>query len=270
MIRAAVIGHPIAHSKSPLIHGYWLNQLGIKGQYDRIDVPPESLGDFVRSVANAGLLGVNVTLPHKINAAQHVQSLTPLAAQVGAVNTIVVQADGNLLGHNTDVGGFALPLSKIRDFKGQKAVVLGAGGAARAIVAGLVGLGVSDIHVVNRSMDKIAGLADIVQVEPHDWTGIHAALEGAAILVNTTSLGMAGQPPLEIDIAPLAKDAVVNDIVYAPLETPLLAQARARGYATVDGLEMLIGQAAEAFALFYGQAPDRSEDAKLRAILLQA
>ncbi len=267
MKRAAVIGYPIAHSKSPRIHGFWLQQLGLAGSYDAIEVLPENLRRFCAELPSSRLAGVNVTLPHKIAVAQHVAAMTPLAAQVGAVNTVIVQADGSLLGHNTDVGGFAQPLTKMDDFTGKKAVVLGAGGAARAIVAGLASLGLGSIHIVNRSLDKAAELGEIAPVSVQDWHSVDAALEGAAILVNTTSLGMTGQPPLDINLSPLATGAVVNDIVYAPLETALLAQARQRGLRTIDGLDMLIGQAAEAFELFFGAAPDRAEDATLRALL---
>jgi shikimate dehydrogenase len=267
MKRAAVIGHPVAHSKSPRIHSFWLQQLGIAGSYERIEILPENLGDFCARLASGGYSGVNVTVPHKINVAQYMAALTPLARQVGAVNTVIAEAEGRLLGHNTDVGGFAAPLRKMGDFAGKKAVVLGAGGAARAIVAGLAGLGVQDIHIINRSAAKIAALQAIAPVTGHDWAAADAALEAAAILVNTTSLGMAGQPPLRLDLSALPEHAVVNDIVYAPLETPLLACARARGLRTLDGLDMLIGQAAEAFALFFAETPDRSADAQLRALL---
>jgi shikimate dehydrogenase len=264
---AAVIGYPISHSKSPLIHGFWLQQLGIAGHYEAIEVLPENLGGFCARLAQDGFAGINVTLPHKIKMLDHVAELTPRAAQVGAVNTVIVQANGRLLGHNSDVSGFTLPLAKMDDFKGQKAVVLGAGGAARAIVAGLVTLGLGEVHIVNRSIDKIAALQNIAPLIGHSWSDVDAALQDAAILVNTTSLGMIGQSALAIDLAPLAARAVVNDIVYAPLETPLLAQARARGLRTIDGLEMLIGQAAEAFEYFFGQAPNRAADAALRAKL---
>jgi shikimate dehydrogenase len=268
MKRAAVIGSPISHSKSPLIHGFWLQQLGIDGRYDAVEVLPENLSGFCARLVQEDFIGINVTLPHKINIMDYMTDLTPRAAQVGAVNTVVVQADGSLLGHNSDVSGFTLPLAKMGNFKGKKAVVLGAGGAARAIAAGLATLGLGEIHIVNRSRDKASSLQTIVPVVDHSWAAIEAALEDAAILVNTTSLGMAGQSALSIDLAPLADGAVVNDIVYAPLETPLLVQARARGLRTIDGLEMLIGQAAEAFEYFFGQAPNRAADGELRAMLI--
>jgi shikimate dehydrogenase len=267
MKRAAVIGHPISQSKSPRIHRFWLEQSGLTGDYLRLDIAPAMLADFMRGLPSSGYAGINVTLPHKITVASFCDTLTPLATCVGAVNTIVVEQNGCLLGHNSDVTGFTAPLLKMGDFKGQKACVLGAGGAARAIVAGLAALGLAEIHIVNRSLDKINSVASIAPVVPQDWSNIDAALADAALLVNCTSLGMTGQPPLEIDLSPLAKDAVVNDIVYAPLDTALLLQAKAQGLRTIDGLEMLIGQAAEAFEYFYGVAPDRSADAALKARL---
>jgi shikimate dehydrogenase len=268
MKRAAVIGHPISHSKSPLIHRFWLQQLGLAGAYEALDVMPEQLADFISALPAKGYAGVNVTLPHKITAAPMCDNVTPLAALVGAVNTVLVQADGRLLGHNTDVAGFSQPLAKMADFKGHKAVVLGAGGAARAIVAGLASLGVADIHVINRDQAKMDALASIAPVTAANWTQLAAALPGASIVVNSSSLGMTGAPPLTIDLSPLDRAAVVFDIVYAPLDTPLLVQARARQLRTIDGLDMLIGQAAEAFALFFGEAPDRLDDPKLRALLI--
>lgn len=271
MMRAGVIGHPVAHSLSPIIHGFWLAQQGLDGQYERIDVAPERLAAFCSNLAASGLRGVNVTLPHKVHVAQHCARLTPLAQQVGAVNILLPQPDGTLLGHNSDVGGFALPLSRRIDLAGRKATVIGAGGAARAIVTGLASLGVAEIHVVNRTVDSIAALESLAgsaRLIAHGWLTVPRALTDTALLVNTTSLGMKGQPPLLIDLAGLAADAVVNDIVYTPLETSLLTAARARGLRTIDGLEMLVGQAAEAFALFYGAAPNRAEDDVLRSKLV--
>ncbi len=268
MKRAAVIGHPIVHSRSPDIHHFWLNALKLVGEYERVDVEPDQLATFMQRLGSNGYAGINVTKPHKIAVMAFCQTLTPLAASVGAVNIVIVQTCGSLLGHNSDVGGFTAPLRKMQDLKGQKAVVLGAGGAARAVVAGLADMGVADIHVINRNQNNIKLLCTITPVVAHDWSAAANALEGAALLVNTTSLGMSGQPVLDIDLAPLRDDAIINDIVYAPLETPLLAQAKARGLRTIDGLDMLIGQAAEAFECFFGAKPDRSFDAALRTLLL--
>ncbi len=267
MKRAAVIGHPVLHSKSPDIHHFWLDALKLEGRYSSVDVEPDQLAAFMQNLAAQAYAGINVTKPHKLAVMPFCQTLTPLAASIGAVNTVIVQHDGSLLGHNSDVAGFATPLRNMQDLKGQKAVVLGAGGAARAIVAGLADMGATQIHVINRNQDNIKRLNTIAPVIAHDWSASATVLENAALLVNTTSLGMIGQPPLDIDLAPLRPDAIVNDIVYAPLETPLLAQAKARGLRTIDGLNMLIGQAAEAFECFFGAAPDRSQDAALRALL---
>jgi shikimate dehydrogenase len=267
MKRAAVIGHPISHSKSPLIHGFWLEALGLAGVYQQVDVSPDALAAFMQRLAAQGYAGINVTIPHKVAVMPYCDALTPLARSVGAVNTVIVQQDGQLLGHNSDVGGFTAPLRKMHDLKGKKAVVLGAGGAARAIIAGLADMGLAHIHVINRSRGSVELLNQIAAVVAHDWWSAAAALEGAAVLVNTTSLGMAGQPPLEIDLSPLPVEAIVNDIVYAPIETDLLRRAKQRGHRTIDGLHMLIGQAAEAFELFYGAVPDRTQDAALRALL---
>jgi len=265
-MKAAVIGDPVAHSKSPLIHGYWIERLGLAASYTRVHVRADALAEFVATLRADGWRGVNVTLPHKVAIAALCDDLTPLARRVGAVNTVIVGEGGTLLGHNTDVAGFTTPL-RARTWSGARACVLGAGGAARAITTGLADLGFAAIHVVNRTPANIAALP--VACIAHDWNSVEAALAGADLLVNTTALGMTGKPPLDIDLAPLAPDAWVNDIVYAPLETGLLAQARARGLHTVDGMEMLIGQAAEAFSLFFGQAPPRdpASDAGLRAVL---
>jgi shikimate dehydrogenase len=268
MKRAAVIGHPVLHSKSPDIHHFWLDALKLDGDYQRIDVEPAHLPAFMQNLVAQGYAGLNVTKPHKLAVMPFCNTLTPLAASVGAVNTVIVEPDGSLTGHNSDVGGFAVPLQKMQDLKGQKAVVLGAGGAARAVIAGLAHMGVAQIHVINRNQDNIKRLDTIAPIIAHDWSAAATVLENAALLVNTTSLGMTGQPALNIDLALLGSDAIVNDIVYAPLETPLLAQAKARGLRTIDGLDMLIGQAAEAFGYFFGAEPDRSFDAALRSRLV--
>lgn len=260
--RAAVIGDPISQSKSPLIHGFWLEQLGLSGRYERIEVRAEALAAFVETLRGPDWRGCNVTVPHKVAALALCDRLTTVAEAVGAVNTIY--RDGAVLvGHNSDIGGF---LAGLPELGGPTACVLGSGGAARAVVAGLARLGCAPIRVVSRDAAKAAALP--AAITPYAWDKVTEALAGADLLVNTTVLGMTGQPPLLVDLVPLARNAVVNDIVYAPLETPLLAQARARSLRTVDGLAMLIGQAAEAFALFFGQAPDRADDARLRARLL--
>ncbi len=260
MKTAGVMGWPVAHSKSPRIHRFWLEALGIPGDYARFPVPPERLGAALRALAPLGLAGVNLTVPHKVAALAHLDSLDATAERTGAVNTVTVGEDGALHGSNTDVAGILEPLSG-RQF--AHVVLLGAGGAARAVVAALPALGAQRLTVCNRSpapaevLLAASGLSG--EVRPLSGT-----TPPADLLVNATSLGMEGQPPLEIRIggAPL-----VFDLVYAPLETALLAEARALGLPAVDGLAMLIAQAAEAFARFWGARPPRARDAELRALL---
>lgn len=267
---AAVIGWPISHSKSPVIHGFWLEALGIDGHYARFPVAPEGLQTAVRALPALGLRGVNVTIPHKTAVMEALDEITPEARAIGAVNTVVVTAEGRLVGYNTDVTGFAEPLRGAA-LAGRPACVVGAGGAARAVLAALKNLGVSEVRIINRSQDKAQALLAEFGL-PGAVYGFEAAaqaLGSAALVVNTSSLGMKGYPPLELDLAPVAGDAVVYDIVYVPLETDLLRQARERGLRTVDGLSMLVGQAADAFRLFYDAEPprDAASEAALRARL---
>ncbi len=268
--RAAVIGTPIGHSKSPLIHRFWLAELGLPGTYDAMEVAPDDLGQLVKLLRDGELHGVNVTLPHKQAMLQHCDALTPLALAVGAVNTAYMQGDV-LVGHNTDVGGFCAPLRQ-RAWATKTAVVIGAGGAARAVLQGCRQLGFADIHCMARTPASAATLLQSLALNPDNALAIGQpadVLRHAGLLVNATPLGMIGQPDLAIDVAQLPPGAVVNDIVYAPLETPLLRAARAAGLATVDGLAMLIGQAAEAFGYFFASPPPRdpATDARLRAML---
>jgi shikimate dehydrogenase len=255
---ACVIGWPVEHSRSPLIHGYWIRQLGLDAAYRREAVPPERFVDFVARLAERGYVGANVTVPHKA-AALELSKPDALAQAVGAANTLWL-ADGVLHATNTDVEGFVASLDAgVPGWAArvESAVVLGAGGAARAIVFGLIERGVRRIHVVNRSFDRATALQRRFgeRVVPFGWDHRNGLLADAGLLVNTTTLGMAGQPPLEIDLSRLAPAAVVADIVYAPLVTPLLAGGRARGLRTVDGLGMLLHQAVGAFARFFGVRP---------------
>jgi shikimate dehydrogenase len=255
---ACVIGWPVEHSRSPLIHGYWIRQLGLAAAYRREAVPPERFADFVACLGDRGYVGANVTVPHKA-AALELSKPDALAQAVGAANTLWL-ADGVLRATNTDVEGFVASLDAGAPgwaAQVESAVVLGAGGAARAIVFGLIERGVRRIHVVNRSFDRATALRRRFgeRVVPFGWDHRNDLLAGAGLLVNTTTLGMAGQPPLEIDVKPLDPAAVVADIVYAPLVTPLLAAGRARGLRTVDGLGMLLHQAVGAFARFFGVGP---------------
>lgn len=262
---AGVIGWPIAHSKSPLIHRFWLEKLGLDGDYSRFPVAPQRLADFVRALPAMGLRGVNVTVPHKLDCMALLDELAPSAQAVGAVNTIVVAADGRLCGHNTDVLGIAGPAGIA--MAGRAVLVIGSGGAARAGAAAARRSGAAALWLMARNQAQ----ASLIQAQ----TGLPGGVIGweeplpaeIALLFNATSLGMVGQPPLHLDLSPLGHDCVVFDAVYAPLETPLLAAARARGLPTINGLAMLIGQAAEAFRLFFGASPPREHDAHLQALL---
>jgi shikimate dehydrogenase len=265
---ACVIGWPVEHSRSPLIHGYWIRQFGLQAEYRREAVPPGRFADFVANLADHGYVGANVTVPHK-EAALELSMPDALAEAVGAANTLWLDA-GVLRSTNTDVEGFVASLdAAVPDWAAavESAVVLGAGGAARAIVFGLIERGVRPIHVVNRNLERATAMRRRFgdRVVPHRWDQRGDLLADAGLLVNTTTLGMAGQPGLEIDLAPLAAAAVVADIVYAPLVTPLLATAGARGLRTVDGLGMLLHQAAGAFTRFFGQCPQVTQD--LRALV---
>ncbi|MFC0284471.1 shikimate dehydrogenase [Camelimonas abortus] len=261
--KACVIGDPVAHSRSPIIHNYWLREAGIAGVYERQRVTAGELADFLGRIRAGEYAGCNVTVPHKEAAASLVDRRTPTAERLGAVNTVWLE-QGELWGDNTDVAGFLGNLDELGpgwDKAGGKAVVLGAGGAARAIVSGLLERGFTRVLVANRSFDRAERLAQacaggsdaIVSAVP--WEERSARLEGARLLVNTTSLGMSGQPALTIDLSLLPPDALVTDIVYSPLETDLLKLAKARGLATVDGLGMLLHQAVPGFRRWFGVTP---------------
>ena len=265
--RAEVIGDPIAQSKSPLIHRFWLDALGIEGDYSRVHVTPDALPDYIaRSRDDPDWRGCNVTIPHKIAIMDLVDDPDDVRTTIGAMNTVLRLSDGSVIGTNTDAGGFAAPLAAF-DLAGKQAVVIGAGGAARAVLFALSNRAIGPVTIMNRSPAKGSALLERFGLRG-EVVPLDAPLPpSAALVVNTSALGMTGQPPLTLDLSPLGADAVVYDIVYAPLETPLLAQARARGLATVDGLDMLIGQAALAFELFFGAEPPRDRDAELRALL---
>lgn len=257
---AGVMGWPVSHSRSPRLHGFWLESLRIDGAYLPLPVRPEHLATALRALPVLGFRGVNLTVPHKAAALAAIDRPSPQARRIGAVNTVVIDAEGALHGSNTDVFGFRESLrSALPDWRADRgpAVLVGAGGAARAVAAALVEVGTPEIRLVNRTRDRALRLAEEI-VGPFrvvDWRDRREALAGAALLVNATSLGMAGQPPLDLDLAALPVSAVVNDIVYAPLETPLLAAARRRGNAVVDGLGMLLHQARPGFAAWFGAEP---------------
>ena len=269
---AGVMGWPVGHSLSPRLHGYWLRKHEVDGAYVPLAVRPGDFADALGVLPRLGFVGANVTLPHKEAALAAVDEADPGARRVGAVNTIVVGAAGDLAGSNTDGYGFMENLKAGApdwDPRHGPAVVLGAGGAARSIVAALVDAGVPELRLINRTPDRAEALAaDIggpLALVP--WAERHEALEGAALLVNATSQGMTGNPPLELALDSLPDGAVVNDIVYTPLRTNLLAAAEDRGNRAVDGLGMLLHQARPGFAAWFGVEPDVTED--LRSFVLQ-
>jgi shikimate dehydrogenase len=259
-VRAAcVIGWPVKHSRSPLIHGHWIREHGLDAEYRREEVTPEAFAGFLTGLAGHGYVGANVTLPHK-EAALGLSEPDDRARAVGAANTLWLDGE-RLLSTNTDVEGFTANLdASVPGWDGAlgDAVVLGAGGSARAVIHGLIERGVGRIHVVNRNLDRAEALRERfgAAVQPARWTALPHLLPRTGLLVNTTSLGMTGQPPLEIDLGPLPVDAAVADLVYAPLQTPLLTAARARGHATADGLGMLLHQAVRGFFLWFGVRPE--------------
>jgi shikimate dehydrogenase len=254
---ACLIGWPAAHSRSPLIHHYWLRTLGIEGGYNIEAVPPEGFADFVLHLSSRGFVGANVTLPHKERALA-LSTPDPRARAVGAANTLWYDND-ELRSTNTDIEGFINNLDACAPGwdAATEALVLGAGGASRAVVFGLIERGIKRVHLANRTIARARLLADQFGacVDPVEWDAIDDLLPGSALLVNTTSLGMHGQPALEIDVSRLPAPAVVADLVYVPLDTALLSAARARGLRTADGLGMLLHQAVRGFELWFGQRP---------------
>jgi shikimate dehydrogenase len=268
---ACVIGWPVGHSRSPRLQGFWLEKYGIDGAYVPLPVRPDDFADALRMLPKLGFAGANVTVPHKEQAARLVDRLEPFAKRVGAVNTIIVGADGSLEGRNTDGFGFIANLkagAPTWNPRSGPALVLGAGGAARAICAALLDEGVPEIRLVNRSQERAHQLAEEIggafRILP--WDEREAAAEGAGLLVNTTTLGMNGAPALEMRLDALPSSALVTDIVYAPLETDLLCRANERGHPVVDGIGMLLHQARPGFAAWFGRMPDVTDE--LRAFVL--
>jgi shikimate dehydrogenase len=268
---AGVMGWPVGHSRSPMLHGFWLRTYGVDGAYVPLAVRPERLEAALRGLQALGFAGANATVPHKEALLGLVDSIAPEARRIGAVNTLVIDADGRIEGRNTDGFGF---IENLRTSPGWTAaagpaVVLGAGGAARAVLAALLDTGAPEVRLVNRTAVRAEALAAAIggPIAVHPWEQAERALAGAALLVNTTTLGMTGQPPLDLDLRTLPTEALVNDIVYVPLETPLLQAARARGNRTVDGLGMLLHQARPGFAAWFGAEPEVTP--ALRAAVLQ-
>lgn len=267
LIKAAVIGHPIKHSKSPIIHNYWIEQGQLNGTYEAIDIAPENLKSEVRRLVDEGYAGFNVTIPHKEAILELCDEVDGNADVCGAVNTIVIK-DGKLIGHNTDSFGFLTNIKTAKpsfDFEAGPAVVIGAGGASRAVVSGLIGHRIPEVILVNRTRERAEKIAkdiglgtDLVEVV--DWDERHDVLQWANLVVNASSLGMEGQAPLDLNLDALSADALVNDIVYSPLETPLLSAAKERGNPTVTGIGMLLHQARPSFYEWFGVMPNVDED----------
>lgn len=268
---AGVIGHPIAHSKSPQVHGHWLKTLGLKGHYIPMDVAPKDLKKVIKALPKMGFVGANVTIPHKEQVMSLVHQVTDRATLIGAVNTLIFRADGKVIGDNTDGYGFIENLRQgAPDWRvdAGPAVVLGAGGAARAVVASLLDAGVPEILITNRTRVRAETLREEfgTRLTVIDWVKAGSAIENGATIVNTTSLGMAGKPELRVPLDGLSKQAVVTDLVYNPLETQLLAAAKDIGCVTVDGLGMLLHQAVPGFERWFGVRPTVDEAVRQAAL----
>jgi len=268
---AGVMGMPINQSRSPILHNYWIAQHGLRGAYGHFPVEAHNLEAAIRGLSALGLAGCNVTQPHKVEALKLMDVVDPLAQRMGAINCIVVQPDGSLHGFNHDGYGYIQSLKDANPAWRADAgpiVVLGAGGASRAVVLSLIDQGATEIRLVNRTLDKAQALAagseHIVKVVP--WAERNSAMEGCALLVNTTNQGMYGQPPLAISLDALPLSAMVSDAIYIPLETPLLEAARLRGNKTANGLGMLLNQARPAFKSWFGVMPEITDELK-QAIL---
>jgi shikimate dehydrogenase len=258
---AGIIGWPVSHSRSPRLHNHWIEKYGLLGAYVQLPVAPGQLGVALPGLAALGFRGCNITIPHKVDALSLVQELDPVAKRMGAMNTVVVQPDGSLKGFNNDGFGYIQSLLDAKpDWKADTGpiTVLGAGGAARAVVLSLADRGAKEIRLLNRTMSKAQALADEFggPIKALPWEARHDALADAALLVNTTSQGMDKTEPLDLNLDKLPLHALVSDVIYVPLETPLLKAARLRGNATVNGLGMLLNQARPAFHAWFGVMPE--------------
>ena len=268
---AGVIGHPIAHSRSPALHGYWLRRYGIKGHYIPMDVASQDLRQVLEMLPKLGFVGVNVTIPHKEAILQIADVVTDRAVLIGAANTLIFRKDGRIHADNTDGAGFIANLRQnAPDWNpaAGPAAVFGAGGAARAVVAALIEVGVPEIRVANRTQPRAQALrSDFgAKLQIYDWVQAPNMLEGAATVINTTSLGMSGKSDFRVPLDGLDRDALVTDLVYNPLKTQFLLEAEARGCTVVDGLGMLLHQAAPGFERWFGQRPE-VDDATRQAVL---
>ncbi len=260
-LMAGVMGWPVMHSRSPKLHNYWLQKHGLAGVYVPLGIKIEGLAAALRALPALGFSGCNLTIPHKVEALKIVDNLDPLAKRIGAANCIVVGPDGSLNGFNNDGWGYIENVvDRVPGWRADAGpiVVVGAGGGARAVIVGLQDRGAREIRLVNRSPERAAALVQQIggSITTIGWNDRNRALDGAAMVVNTTSQGMVGQPALDLSLDALPKTALVSDIVYTPLETPLLAAARMRGNPTVDGLGMLLHQARPAFKAWFGVLPE--------------
>ncbi len=269
---AGVIGWPINQSKSPKVHNYWLKKYEIDGIYHALSVTPDRLSQALGGISALGYKGVNLTIPHKVEAMALCDHIDDTAKKIGAINTVTIGEDGSLSGTNSDAYGFIENLNNNSSWSASSgpAVILGAGGAARAVAVALSEAGVGQIRIINRTIERAKTLINDTRIEnavTESWEHRHEALEGAGLLVNSTNLGMAGCEPLDINLSMLPRSAVVNDIVYAPLNTELLETSKKRGNQTVDGLGMLLYQAKVGFHLWFGVNPEVTSDQ--RAYILE-
>jgi shikimate dehydrogenase len=270
-ILAGVMGWPVAQSRSPVIHNHWIQQCGLNGAYGLFPVQPGNVEEAVRGLRALGIAGCNITIPHKVDAMKLMDVVDPLAQRIGAINTIHVQADGSMHGYNNDCFGY---IQSIRDAKPDwradagPVVVLGAGGAARAVVVGLLDTGATEVRLINRTQAKADQLAAEFGngVKALCWSERDEALDGAAMLVNTTNQGMYNQPALDIRLDALPREALVSDVIYIPLETDLLKRARERGHVTVNGLGMLLNQARPAFHKWFGVMPEITDELRRKIL----
>ena len=268
---AGVIGSPIAHSKSPAIHGTWLQRYGVKGHYVPLDIAQKDFADALRMLPKMGFVGVNVTIPHKLTALSLADHVTDRAALIGAANTLTFRDDGSIIADNTDGHGFMENIrSRYPDWKPSEgpAVIFGAGGAARAALAALIDAGTPEIRIANRTRARAEALRTEFGGRVHvaEWVQAGNLLEGATTVVNCSALGMTGKPDLKVPLDALEKDALVTDMVYSPLKTRLLSEAEARGCRVVDGLGMLLHQAVPGFERWFGVKPE--VDDEIRDIVL--
>lgn len=268
---AGVMGMPVFQSRSPILHNYWIRKYGLRGAYGHFPVQVENIEAAIRGLSALGIAGCNITQPHKLMAMKLMDKLSPMAERIGAINCIVVQPDGALHGFNNDGFGYIQSLKDIQPHWRADAgpiTVLGCGGGSRAVVISLLDEGAQEIRLINRTRAKAEELsaANPAVVKVFDWSERHAALDGAAMLVNTTNQGMYGQPALDIQLDALPTSALVSDLIYIPLETPLLAAARTRGNVTTNGLGMLLNQAIPAFEAWFGVKPEITDELR-QAIL---